>query len=64
MTTPTQICQEAECETRIHARGKCYKHYVAMKRAGAKDIFRGISWTPEDYEDYWMWVQKELKIVQ
>ena len=64
MTTPTQLCMDSECDRRVHARGKCYKHYVAMIRTGESDSFRGIAWTEQDYEDYWMWVKRELKIVQ
>lgn len=63
MTTPTQICSLDECDRRIHARGKCYKHYVAMMREGRADTFRGISWTEDDYQDYWLWVKMELQIV-
>lgn len=59
-------CSEDECENPVHGRGMCQKHYMRMydrtrgyrvdankQRRDYRDI---------DYNDFWEWTKKELKL--
>lgn len=47
-------CSEAECDRPSRARGMCHKHYDRVLRSESLDDI--------DYEDFWRFVKKELKI--
>lgn len=64
------MCKREGCEKPVRAKGYCINHYStwyqAEKKAAGYETTRSLqgNWTKADYEDYWNWVVKELKIVQ
>jgi hypothetical protein len=66
------VCNREGCEKPVRAMGYCVSHYSKYKHdrnlaMGKPRINyraeRTIVWTAEEYQDYWQWVKKELKIV-
>jgi hypothetical protein len=57
------------CEDRHHAKGLCHAHYnqqypkVYMGRRPSARVNYVVKQDKIDYEDYWLWVKKELNIV-
>lgn len=65
------MCSKPGCDKPVRARGFCINHYshatMELRKANGYvpplDL-RRVSFTPEEMEDYWQWVKKELNLVQ
>ena len=59
-------CSEADCERSVHGKGLCQKHYMRQyektrnARLDANQLRR--DYQNIDYNDFWEWTKKELKI--
>lgn len=61
MARPPRTCEQPGCYNRHNARGMCKQHYKIWMLAQLPD--RQTPVVEEfDYEDYWQFVKKELKI--
>jgi hypothetical protein len=62
------MCSKPGCEKPVRARGFCINHYSSAtlelrKENGFVPSDRRKVFTPDELEDYWLWVKKELNLV-